>query len=253
MLNKDFPSKLFNFFGFIVLLVASILSFILDPCPITVIPFPQISIPIINSLSALFSLYLFFFKPNLYIGQCTVLIVQSVTTTLTGYEILGTFLFFAAILILFCEGFFKTNLKEKIYIIVSFWFITTLGIIPFGWARFVLALAVFLFFFGFYIFLYSKLKDLLSTLLPPDIVTSYVNLPSKGTHIKLSEFGLNERQINILKIYMKTKDSYSKLAYNLCVSVSTVKKEMADVLKIFGVKNINDLYILFLQYEILYE
>ena len=52
---------------------------------------------------------------------------------------------------------------------------------------------------------------------------------------------------------METKDSYSKLAYNLCVSVSTVKKEMADVLKIFGVKNINDLYILFLQYEILYE
>lgn len=253
MLNKDFPSKLFNFFGFIVLLVASILSFILDPCPITIIPFPKVTIPILNSLCALFCLYLLLFKPTFYIGQCIVLIVQSVATTLTGYEILGTFLFFAAALILFCEGFFKTNLKEKIYIIVSFWFITTLGIIPFGWDRFILALAVFLFFCGFYIFLYSKLKDLLSTLLPQNIVTSSVDLPPKGSHLKLSEFSLNERQINILKNYMETKDSYSKLAYNICVSVSTVKREMADVLKIFGVRNINDLYILFLQYEIVYE
>lgn len=253
MLSKDFPSKLVNFFGFIVLLVASILSIILDPCHITIIPFAKISIPIINSLCTLFCLYLLLFKPTFYIGQCIVLIVQSVTTTLTGYEILGTFLFFAAALILFCEGFFKTNLKEKIYILASFWFITTLGIIPFGWSRFVLALAVFLFFGGFYVFIYSKLKDLLNPLLPQNMVNCSIDLPPKGSRIILSNFGLNERQINILKNYMETKDSYSKLAYNICVSVSTVKREMADVLKIFGVRNINDLYILFLQYEIVYE
>ena len=154
------PEKFMLLVSFIILTVASVLSFFLEPCKTTIIPFPQYTVPFINSFSALFCFFLFF-KPSFYKGQCLILIIQSITTTLTGYEILGTFLYFAAILILFCEGYFKNNFKQKILFIIVCWFFVTLGVIPFGFHRFILELAVSLFFLGFYIFLYSKLKDLL--------------------------------------------------------------------------------------------
>ena len=88
--------------------------------------------------------------------------------------------------------------------------------------------------------------------MPQNLIESSVELPPQGAEIKLSNYDLNERQISILKEYMKSKSSYSELAYNHFVSISTVKKDMSDILKIFGVANINDLYLLFLQYKIVY-
>ncbi len=251
MKKENFPERLFNILGFFILLVASILSFILDPCPTTIIPFPEISVPIIKSFCALFCVYLIF-KPSFFIGQCAVLLLQSVTTTLTGYEVLGTFLFFASILILFCEGFFKTKIKQKTIILGLFWLLVIFGLVPFGFPRLILEFAVTFFFGGFFVFLYSKLKDILGHLLPQNLIESSVELPPQGAEIKLSNYGLNVRQISILKEYMKSKSSYSELAYNHFVSISTVKKDMSDILKIFGVANINDLYLLFLQYKIVY-
>ena len=60
MKKENFPERLFNILGFFILLVASILSFVLDPCPTTIIPFPKISVPFINSFCALFCVYLIF-------------------------------------------------------------------------------------------------------------------------------------------------------------------------------------------------
>ena len=52
---------------------------------------------------------------------------------------------------------------------------------------------------GFFVFLYSKLKDILGHLLPQNLIESSVELPPQGSEIKLSNYGLNERQISILK------------------------------------------------------
>lgn len=246
------PEKFMLLVSFIILTVASVLSFFLEPCKTTIIPFPQYTVPFINSFSALFCFFLFF-KPSFYKGQCLILIIQSITTTLTGYEILGTFLYFAAILILFCEGYFKNNFKQKILFIIVCWFVVTLGVIPFGFHRFILELAVSLFFLGFYIFLYSKLKDLLKSLLPSNLIETTVCLPPIGSKITLSKFYLSERQIKILEDYMESKPSYSNLAYKHCLSNSSVKKEMSKILKIFGVSNANDLYFLLRQYELIYS
>lgn len=133
-----------------------------------------------------------------------------------------------------------------------FWIFVIFGLIPFGVPRLILELAVTLFFGGFFVFIYSKLKDLLGHLLPQNLIKSSVELPPPNSEIILSNYGLNERQISILKEYMKSKSSYSELAYNHYISTSTVKKDMSVILKIFGVANINDLYLLFLQYKILY-
>ena len=64
------------------------------------------------------------------------------------------------------------------------------------------------------------------------------------------DFGLTKRQINFLKDYMYTKLSYKEIAEKYVVSISTVKKDMADIFCKFNVKNINELYFLLSQFVI---
>ena len=68
--------------------------------------------------------------------------------------------------------------------------------------------------------------------------------------IHLEEFGLSERQINLVKDYLINKTGYKELGQKYFMSTSTVKKDMNDVFKKFDVKNINELYLLLIQYEV---
>ena len=63
-------------------------------------------------------------------------------------------------------------------------------------------------------------------------------------------FGIFERQKKFLLLVMNENLTYEKIANDCIVSLSIVKMEMAQVCKIFGVKNKEALKILLLQYKI---
>lgn len=250
MTKKKFSTYIMIFFSTLILTTATLISYFHEPVVGTIIPAPGITIPIMNTLCALIS-FSMFFCPNIYPLEIFLGFTQSVCTTLTGYETLGTFLFCATIILLFCNGFFKTNHKRKIYTLMIFWIIIIQGVLPFGIDRYFLEIAVSLFFAGFYYYIYLKLADSLSTFVPAKIVANTkVTLPPPGSEISLEDFNLNERQILLIKSYMKHSYSYAQMAQKYNISTSSVKKAMSEAFNVFGVKNIKELHILLLQYKI---
>lgn len=235
--------------AFAVLVTATILSIINDNDIPTVIPNHTVVVPVINALCALVCLILFFIKEN-YKLQCLILFVQGICTALTGYEVLGAFLYSAMFIILFCNKFFTTQALKKVLFLSFFWLLTLLSLIPFGLQRFVLELVISAFFAGFYAYIYKKLEHLLAVLVPAKDTDISVVLPERGSEITLEDFGLTERQIKLTKDYMESKSSYKDLSAKYYLSVSSVKKEMASVFAKFSVRNINELYFLLAQYVI---
>ena len=71
-----------------------------------------------------------------------------------------------------------------------------------------------------------------------------------GTAISLSDFKLSERQINFVLANLHRNLSYKEISEEYFVSVSTVKKEFAEVYKVFNVSKLEELRILLLQYQI---
>lgn len=238
------------FVSTVILTTASIISYFHEPSVGTIIPVPEITIPVINTVCALISFSMFFI-PNVFPLQVFLGFTQAIATTLTGYETLGTFLFCATVIILFCNGYFKTKHKQKIYTLIIIWFIVIQGVLPFGIDRYFLEIAVSLFFAGFYYYVYLKLADSLSTFLPAKIVAnSKIDLPSPGSEIKLEDYKLNERQILLIKSYIEHGYSYAQMAQKFNISTSSVKKAMSEAFSTFGVKNLKELHILLLQYKI---
>jgi len=71
-----------------------------------------------------------------------------------------------------------------------------------------------------------------------------------GTELKLSDYDLTERQVNFIYDYINNNLTYNDLTEKYYVSLSTVKKEFADVFKIFGVTKNDELKLLLLQYVV---
>ena len=250
-LNKPQHEIIMIFTAFVLLTAATILSIINDNDIPTIIPFHTITVPIINGLSAFACFILFFIKTNIPI-QCGILFVQGICTSLTGYEVLGAFLYSSMLIILFCDGYFVTNAKRKITFFIIFWIITVLSLLPFSLQRFILELLVSAFFAGFYSHIYKKLESHLSVFIPFHTgIENMMNLPERGSEINLQDFKLTERQIILLKEYMEHRTSYKDMAEKYILSLSTVKKEMACICSAFKVKNMQDLYFILSQYVIL--
>ena len=71
-----------------------------------------------------------------------------------------------------------------------------------------------------------------------------------GTKLKLSDYNLSERQISFTLDFINNNLSYNDLTEKYYVSLSTVKKEFAEVFKIFGVTKNDELKLLLLQYVV---
>ena len=126
-----------------------------------------------------------------------------------------------------------------------------MSLIPFGIQRFILELVISFFFAGFYAYVYKKMEHTFSIFIPAKNNLEILNkLTERGSKIKLEEFGLSERQIKFVKDYLKNKSSYKELSEKYFISTSTVKKDMNDVFTKFNVKNINELYLLLIQFEV---
>ncbi len=242
------------FFAFLVLLCAAVMSYNHPRINRTVLPKQDYSVFIINAVSALIALALTF-KPSVWQAQVSLLFIQSVTTTLTGYSTLGTFLYSAFIILCFANGFFKTKVKLKIVCIFAAWIAVLAGYSYYalqwgsrGIMYIFISIATSLFFFAFYFYVYKKLETLLIPLVPAKVQKSNIKLPQPGTSLHLSEYGLTERQVNLVLEYIDSKKSYSELSRQFNISLSTVKKDMTEIFEKFDVQNIRDLHILLIQY-----
>ena len=252
--NKNIltPHRIFEFCGFLILSAAFIISLKLPAEPLTWIPFAQITVPVVNGLCALACIPLII-KPGIKWIEISLFFVQSFFTTWTGYETLGMFLYSAMIVLLFCYGFFKKYLHRKAIILVIIWGIWLSGVIPFGIARCVLVYTTFLFMLAFYYAVYSKLKELLAPLLPVQAEEATIKLPAVERTINLTDYNFTERQQKLIFDFMQYNSTYKELSDKFYISVSTVKKDMAEILRLFGVKTSEELRQLLSPYEIVLE
>lgn len=248
--NKKKYEKLMLLTAFILLFIATIISFKNKNFLPTIIPFRAIIVPIINATSALLCFILLFIK-EYYRLQCLILFVQGICTALTGYELLGAFLYSAMFVLLFVNKFFTNKPKKKLIFLVSVWILTNFSLLPISKLRFLIAFVISSFFAAFYAYVFKKLEDILSVFIPAkkSIIPSE-NFPKQGEELILKDFNLSERQITILKDFIENKTTYLDLARKYNISISTVKKEMSEIFTRFNVTNNNELYILLKQFVI---
>ena len=120
-----------------------------------------------------------------------------------------------------------------------------------GWPQTIVALATSVFAFFFFMWIYKILKSKLSYLLPSSVTNNEVLQSVKpGSEVSLKDYNLTDRQIDLILDYLHNNRSYNELSDKYNISVSTVKKDFADVFKVFNVRNLEELHILFLQYHI---
>lgn len=248
--NKKKYEKLMILSAFIMLVMATVFSINNNNYVTTIIPFRTTIVPIINGATAFLCFILLFIKEN-YRLQSLILFIQGICTAITGYEILGAFLYSAMFVILFVNKFFTTNTKKKLIILVCIWILTIFSLLAISYTRFITVLIISFFFATFYAYIYKKTEDILSIFVPTK--TNFLSnnaLPKQGEELFLSKFDLSERQIILLKDFIKNKSTYNNLAKKYNVSISTVKKDMADIFTKFNVANNNELFILLSQFVV---
>jgi len=100
-----------------------------------------------------------------------------------------------------------------------------------------------------YTLLSSQLSFLTKDITVPDCRPE-IALPKKGDILVLDKLGLTRRQIACIRYTLDSSWNYKKIAGILCTSESTVKKEMQELYRLFGVKNRELLRLLLVQYKI---
>ncbi|MCR5607276.1 MAG: hypothetical protein K6F69_10740 [Treponema sp.] len=250
-MNKLFtPHRIFEIFLFLLLSLTFIFSLIFPENYKTWIPYPQILLPLANGLCTLSCIPLII-KPGIKPLEIGILLIQSFCVKWTGYEALGIVLYSVMIVMLFGYGFFRSHFYLKTAIISIIWLIWMPGAIPFGLDNFLLAFVTFLFILAFSRVVLSHFKDLLAPLLPAQSEEAKIKLPQIGGTLRLAESGLSERQTKLIFDFINYNSTYKELSDKYFISISTVKKDMAQVLKLFGVKNNDDLRHLLSQYTLL--
>ncbi len=250
MSNIVIPHRIFATTLFFILITMFIASIKITIPTVTWFPNPQVLIPIMTLICIIACIFLII-KPETKQIEIGILLSQSLITMWTGYETLGMFFYFSMIVILFGYGFFRKLFYRKTIILSFIWFIFILGIIPFGITRFLTVLLTFLFVITFNYAVYSHFKTLLAPLLPEQSLKAKIKLPSIGNKIYLTECGLSERQKLLLLDFINNNLTYKELADKYCISISTVKTDMAYILRIFGISNNNDLRIMLSQYKLI--
>lgn len=234
----------------VILTTASILSFILPPTPNTLLPAPEIIVPVINTTTALLCIPLFF-KEIKFI-EYLILGIQCFSTIISGYEIIGDFLFLALSTLLFIDHQFKNHHILKFGLLSLSWLTAQLLLLPFGIHRFVLNVSSYFFFIAFTFYVYKRLETQLKIFAPTKIIETSVELPEAGNKLILKDYKLTERQIQFIEEIIVNKKTYGELAIKYNISASTVKKDMQRVFDKFAVKNLNNLTLLLLQYDVEY-
>ena len=178
--------------------------------------------------------------------------VEATITTLIGFVGVGTMVLMFFVLTLFANGVLKKNLNQKVIIIVIWWLLVAAGLYkPLGIKPVLFLISLTCMYTAMFLAIYDRLKSSLSYLFPKkEITANNIKLPPYGSEINLADYGLTERQIKFLTIYLFEGKTYDQIAQENYISLSVVKKEMAYCCKAFGVKNRESLVVLLLQYKI---
>ena len=205
----------------------------------------------VNAVAACLCIFLFI-KPGCKMITYLLFFIEGGVTAHMGFVGIGTLLFTAGCVMVFVNGDFKTRYKEKIAALCVYWILITAGLyFSFNIKIAVFEIALTLFHFGLLVCLYKKLESKLSFLLPvAEVITPEIPLPAKGSALRLSDYGISERQKFFIQGTVNGGKTYEELAAEYRVSVSVVKKDMAAACRLFGVTNKEDLRILLLQYKI---
>jgi len=249
---KEFfnPYRIMYGFGIIALCVALIMNIT------TVIPFVSF-IPgvkwieiAVNGFCLILCFVLFIF-PHYKKLSYILFFLEGGMTTHIGFIGIGTLLFITGIIFCFINGDFILNRKRKLIILGIYWIIIVCGLyLSFGLKLFLFEIAVSFFYFALFACVYDRLSEKLSyLLLPTEVVAAKIELPPKGSSLKLSRYNLSERQQAFIIGSIKEGETYEVLAERYNVSISVVKKDMAAACKLFGVTNREALRILLLQYK----
>lgn len=246
---EKFFSRAFYITAFLFLGIAAFAGFYFNGDKNSIIPYSHIVIPVTHVICCAFSL-ICVFKP-IYPLNFIICLVESSLTILTDSEILGAFLFYTGIIIFFFEGVLTARKKIALLLFFILHLITILLYYPHGWVQTMILFGSSLFMMSFFLWIYSILKERLSCFLPTNVTKNKtVGLKQPGTELHLSDYGLTERQINLVMDYIYSNLSYKDLSEKYSLSLSLVKKEFNEVFQIFGVSKIEELYILLLQYQL---
>ena len=236
---KEFfnPYRIMYGFGIIALCVALIMNITTTIPFVSFIPRVKWLEIAVNGFCLILSYILFFLEGGM--------------TTHIGFIGIGTLLFITGIIFCFINGDFILNRKRKLIILGIYWIIIVCGLyLSFGLKLFLFEIAVSFFYFALFACVYDRLSEKLSyLLLPTEVVAAKIELPPKGSSLKLSRYDLSERQQAFIIGSIKEGEIYEVLAERYNVSVSVVKKDMAAACKLFGVTNREALRILLLQYK----
>lgn len=255
-------TKLFRilaFFGLGFLLTGTINNFIIgvNHIPFTksiLYPHTNYLVPIIN-VSCTFFTIIFILCPTKIWLILFVLLVEATHLILTGYHYIGVFLYINSLILFFCFGYAQKKFKLKSIISISILFFLLFTLIPsYGLGEFFFSIGLTFFSLACYVIIYKLLSDKLSFLLGDYYIPDYaplLDLPEKGSTLDLHKLNLTERQIACIHYTIDSTYNYKKIAEELITSESTVKKNMQDLYKLFGVKNREMLRLLLIQYTII--
>ena len=251
--NRISSERVVAVVGLLFILIAAITSLFFNGDPNSIIEKiadTRIVIPVVHFICVFLTIILII-KPNDYL-MMAILFIESELTILTNYRELGTFFFYAVVILIFCRDLVSDKSKKKMIFSLFFLHFITLcltcthGIkymfITMGYSAFCLA---------FYFWIYNILKVKFSCFLPKNVTQNNTIVgKTVGSTISLSDYNLNERQISFVLENLHNKMSYKEISEKYFVSISTVKKIFAEVFKIFNVSNIEELRILLLQYQV---
>ncbi len=253
-------------FGLFFMCIATINNFVdgIDHEPFTnslLYPYTNFLIPATN-ITTIVLCVLYLFIPQQVWIVFLLFFIQTAHLMTTGFETVGIMLYVNCLAVAFCSGYAQKHFLLKTIFSISYITFFLLLLIPVkglkgnwtgGLCDFAFYTGHFIFSLSCYIILYKTLSDKLSFLLGDYKIPQHnpsLDLPAPGSQLNLKELGLTDRQIACIRYTIETSYNYKQIAEALITSESTVKKDMQDLYKLFGVKNREMLRILLVQYTI---
>ena len=250
--NKTINERVVSAIGFCFLVVATITAYLNDGDEFSILEYFGNSRTIIFFTHLICSCFAAFLIIRPYeLGFVLIMIVESVLTMLTDYEQLGIFFFYASIILLVCKDLCGDKRTHIIPALIIIHLLSIIGTYTHGLKTLFLTLACSAYSFVFYLWIYKYIKAKLSCFWPKTVTENEILKGKKaGSEIKLTDYNLNERQINFVLENLYNNLSYKELSSKYNVSVSTVKRTFTDICKIFKVNNLEELRFLLLQYQV---
>lgn len=251
-INGNSVERVVPVVGFLFLLIASVSSFLISGDKDSFLELfcdSQKIVRIVHVICTVLSAFLII-KPS-STGVVLLLLIESVLTVLTSYTQLGIFFFYGCIFTILCKDMYPKRNKQVIAVLVFIHIVSLSLTYTHGIPKMCINFFSSAFFFTFFLWIYMMLKAKLSCYLLHNVIQNEIlGDKHRGDELKLSDYNLSERQVQLLLDNLYNNLSFKQLSEKYFVSVSTVKSEFAGIYKIFEVTKLEELRILLLQFQV---